>query len=129
MRLERGLTCCLIVPRGITERIFCLLDSALPLLTHRETSCDAKRRMTERLFRSRCENLRGGAARSGTLERQSDVGQQVFNRAKQARDGVPISGGAKILRSNVQIDLRAGDVPVAEQIANRHQAYAFAHEV
>ena len=129
MRLELGLTCCLIVPRGIAERIFCLLDSALPLFNHRETSCDAKRRTTERLCGSQCENLRGGAARSGTLERQSDVRQQMFNRAQQARDRVPISGGAKILRGNVQIDLRAGDLAMAEQIANRHQTYAFANEV
>ena len=84
MRLERGLTCRLIVPRGIAERIFCFIDRAFALFNQRETSRDAKRRTTEQLYGSPCLNLRGGAACTGTLERQSDVGQKMFDGAEQA---------------------------------------------
>ena len=114
MRLERELTCQLIVPRGIAERIFCLFDSALPLFTQRETSCDAKRRTTERLCGSPRLNLRGRATCAGTLERQSDVRQKMFDGAEQSRDRMTLSGGAKILCGHMQVDLRAGDLPMPE---------------
>lgn len=57
---------------------------AVQRFTQMETSRDAKRRTTERLWGSPCLNLRGGAACARTLERQSDVGQQMFDGAEQA---------------------------------------------
>jgi hypothetical protein len=61
-----------------------LLARAFMRLNQMETSRDAKRRTTERLCGSPSLNLRGGAACTGTLERQSDVGQQMFDGAKEA---------------------------------------------
>ena len=40
-----------------------------------------------------------------------------------------LGGSAQILGRDVQVDLRAGDVPMAEQIPNGDDADAFAHEV
>ena len=61
-----------------------LFGSRFQRFTQSETSRVAKRRTTERLCGSPCLNLRAGAACAGTLERQSDVGQEMFDGAEQA---------------------------------------------
>src|SRR6202007_2097148 len=40
---------------------------------------------------------------------------------EQPADGMPCCGVAEIVGGDVQIDLRAGDQPMAEQIAGGHQ--------
>src|SRR5947199_2675565 len=48
---------------------------------------------------------------------------------EQPADGMPCCGVAEIVGGDVQIDLRAGDQPMAEQIADGHQTNFRAHQV
>ena len=66
---------------------------------------------------------------AGFLERERSRDEQMLDGVEQAADGVARGGGAQIVGGDVQIDLRAGDQPMAEQIADGHQAYSRTHQV
>ena len=65
----------------------------------------------------------------GLLEWQWPHSQQMLDRAQQCADRMTRGGCTKIIGSDMQIDLRAGDQPMAEQITNGHQANAGTHQV
>ena len=49
--------------------------------------------------------------------------------SQQCANGMSRRSGSEILCRDVQIDLRAGDLPMTEQIADGHEPYALAHKV
>ncbi len=49
--------------------------------------------------------------------------------SQQGADGMRRCSGPEVFCRDVQIDLRAGDLPMTEQVANGHEPYALAHEV
>jgi hypothetical protein len=53
----------------------------------------------------------------------------MLHASQQRADGMSCRGGSEILGRDVQIDLRAGDLSMAEQIANGHEPDALAHQV
>ena len=55
--------------------------------------------------------------------------QQVFNGAQEPSNRMTLGRRAQVLSCDVQIDLRARDQPMAEQVADRDEPDAFAHEV
>ena len=63
------------------------------------------------------------------LKGQGDVGQQVLDRTQEASDRVALCGLSEILGGDVEIDLRACDESMTEQVSNRDEAYARANEV
>ena len=63
------------------------------------------------------------------LERQPDVGQEVLDRAEEARNWMAIGCRSQILGRHVEIELRAGDESMAEQVADGDESHARAHEV
>ena len=53
----------------------------------------------------------------------------MLDRIEQVADRMARGCRAKIIHGDMQIDLRAGDEPVPEEIANRDEANACAHQV
>ena len=53
----------------------------------------------------------------------------MLDGVEQCTDGVTRCGSAKIISSDMQVDLGAGDQPMAEQITNGHQANTGAYQV
>src|SRR6188768_708662 len=73
--------------------------------------------------------LAGRGASPSVLERQAHVGQQVLDRFDESGDRMTIGRRSQILSGHVKIDLRAGDEPMAEQVADRDEAHAGTNEV
>ena len=69
------------------------------------------------------------AATAGVLKRQLHVGQQVLDGSEQTGDRMASGGAAQVLGRHVQIDLRAGDLSMPEQVADGDEADAGAHQV
>jgi hypothetical protein len=70
-----------------------------------------------------------GAPSSWPLERQTHMGEKVFDGTEEPCDRMTLGGVAQILRRHMQIDLSTRDLAVSEEIANRDEVDAFAHQV
>ena len=55
--------------------------------------------------------------------------QKMRHGAEQCTDRMTSCSVSKIFCRHVQVDLRAGDLSMAEQIANGHEAYAGSDQV
>lgn len=64
------------------------------------------------------------APEPGLLERQRPGWQQLLDGGQQLANRMSVGGMTQILRGDVQVDLGAGDEPVAEQVADGDQAHA-----
>ena len=53
----------------------------------------------------------------------------MLDSRKQRTNRMTCGSGAKIFCRHVQINLRAGDLSMTEQIPNRHKTHAGAHQV
>lgn len=78
---------------------------------------------------SACVLLPANGKRSWPLKWQRPARQQMFHRSQQCADRMGCRSGSEILGCDVQINLCAADLPMAEQIANSHEPYALAHQV
>jgi len=63
------------------------------------------------------------------LERQLHVRQEIFDLGHEAFHRVELGCAPQVSCRRVQIDLRAADTTVTEQIADRDQAHALVDEV
>lgn len=63
------------------------------------------------------------------LEWQWSTNKQMLDGVEQCTDRMARSRRAKIVRGDVQINLRAGDQPMTKKIADRHQANSGTHQV
>lgn len=53
----------------------------------------------------------------------------MLHGTQQRADRMSRCSGSEILGRDVQVDLRAGDLPMSEEITNGYEPNAFAHEV
>src|SRR6267154_5787196 len=63
------------------------------------------------------------------LEWQWSNSKQMLDGVEQRTDGMTRNGRTEIVRGDMQIDLRAGDQPMTEKIADGHEANSGAYQV
>ena len=66
------------------------------------------------------KQLSAGINRMRLLEWQRSTSKQMLDGVEQCTDRMTRSSFAKVVRGDMQINLRAGDQPMTEQVADGH---------